>query len=60
MCEPQLAQVKVLELEHRKYCSQPNGQVYLWLKAKTFTLGEWYSCRGLAVVVNSGVSTLGF
>ena len=29
------------------------------LKAKSFTQGEWYSCRGLAVVANSGVSTLG-
>ena len=28
----------------------------LKLKAKIFTLGEWYSCRVLA---NSGVSTLG-
>ena len=25
-----------------------------------FGLGEWYSCRGLAVVANSGVSTLGY
>ena len=24
------------------------------LKAKIFTLGEWYSCRGLALVANSG------
>ena len=31
-----------------------------YLKAKMFALGEWYSCRGLAVVVNSGVSTLGY
>ena len=30
------------------------------LKAKIFTLGEWYSCRGLSVVANSGVWTLGF
>ena len=30
------------------------------LKAKIFALGEWYSCTGLAVVANSGVSTLGF
>ena len=30
------------------------------LKAKIFTLGEWYSCRGLAVVTSSGVLTLGF
>ena len=29
-------------------------------KAKIFALGEWYSCRGLAVVANSGVLTLGF
>ena len=29
-------------------------------KAKIFTLGEWYSCRGLALVANRGVSTLGF
>ena len=28
------------------------------LKAKIFTLGEWYSCRGLAFVANSGISTL--
>ena len=27
---------------------------------KIFTLGEWYSCRALASVANSGVSTLGF
>ena len=25
-----------------------------------FSLGEWYSCRGLAVVANSGVEPLGF
>ena len=25
-----------------------------------FALGEWYSCRGLPLVANSGVSTLGF
>ena len=33
----------------------------LCLKAKIFTLGERYSCRGFVVVVvaNSGVSTLG-
>ena len=30
------------------------------LKAKIFTLWEWYSCRGLALVANNGVSTLGF
>ena len=30
------------------------------LKAKIFAQGKWYSCRGLAVVGNSGVSTLGF
>ena len=29
------------------------------LKAKIFTQGEWYNYRGLAVVANSGVSTLG-
>ena len=23
-------------------------------------LGEWYSCRGVALVANSGISTLGF
>ena len=34
--------------------------VVLILKAKIFTLREWYSCRGLALVANSGVSTLGF
>ena len=28
--------------------------------ANIFALGEWYSCRGLALVANSGVSTLGF
>ena len=33
---------------------------YADLKAKIFALGEWYSCRGLAVVANSGVLTLGF
>ena len=25
-----------------------------------FALGEWYSCRGLALVANSGVSSLSF
>ena len=30
------------------------------LKAKIFTLGEWYSCRGLALVASSVISTLGF
>ena len=30
------------------------------LKSKIFALGEWYSCRGLALVANRGVSTLGF
>ena len=30
------------------------------LKAKLLALGEWYSCRRLALVANSGVSTLGF
>ena len=30
------------------------------LKAKIFALGEWYSCRGLALLRNSGISTLGF
>ena len=30
------------------------------LKAKMSALGEWYRCRGLAVVANSGVSTVGF
>ena len=30
------------------------------LKARFFALGECYSCRGLALVANSGVSTLGF
>ena len=30
------------------------------LKAKIFTLGEWYSCRGLAVVADSRVWTLRF
>ena len=29
------------------------------LEAKIFALGEWYSCRRLAVVPNSGVSTWG-
>ena len=29
------------------------------LKAKIFTMGEWYRCRGLALA-NSGISTLGF
>ena len=29
-------------------------------KAKIFALGEWYSCRGLAVVANSGVWFWGF
>ena len=32
----------------------------LGLKAKISVLGEWYGCRVLAVVANSGVSTLGF
>ena len=32
----------------------------LLLKAKNFALGEWYSCRRLAFVSNSGISTLGF
>ena len=32
----------------------------LLLKAKIFALGEWYSCRRLAFVSNSGISTLGF
>ena len=26
-----------------------------WLKAKIFSLGQWYNCRGTAVVANSGV-----
>ena len=30
------------------------------LKVKIFAPGEWYRCRRLAVVANSGVSTLGF
>ena len=30
------------------------------LKAKVSPLREWYSCRGSAVVINSGVSTSGF
>ena len=30
------------------------------LKATILTLGEWYSCRGLALVAHSGVSPLGF
>ena len=30
------------------------------LKAKLLALGEWYSCRGLVLVANSGVSSLGF
>ena len=30
------------------------------LKTKIFAPVEWYSCRGLAVVANSGISTLGF
>ena len=29
------------------------------IKANIFALEEWYSCRGLAVVANSGVSILG-
>ena len=29
------------------------------LKVKIFVLGQWYSCRGLALVANSGVSALG-
>ena len=33
---------------------------YIVFKAKIFALGGWYSCRGLAVVANSGISTLGF
>ena len=38
--------------------SDSGNQCYL--KAKIFTLGEWYSCRRLAVVENSGVLPLGF
>ena len=30
----------------------------LALKAKIFSLGEWYSCRGTALLANSEVSTL--
>ena len=30
------------------------------LETKIFTLGEWHTCRGLAVVAYSGVWTLGF
>ena len=30
------------------------------LKAKIFALGEWYGCRGLAVVANSGALTFAF
>ena len=30
------------------------------LEAMIFALGEWYSCRGLALVANSGISTMGF
>ena len=30
------------------------------LKGQVFPLGEWYSCRGLALAANSGRSTLGF
>ena len=29
--------------------------MYFVLKAKVFALGEWYSCRGLAVVANSSI-----
>ena len=29
------------------------------LKIKNFAVGEWYSCRGLALVANSGISTSG-
>ena len=30
------------------------------LKAKILALGELYSCRGLTLVANSGMSILGF
>ena len=30
------------------------------LKAKVFALGEWYSCRGLALVASSEISILRF
>ena len=30
------------------------------LNTKIFALGEWYSCKGLTVVANSRVLTLGF
>ena len=33
---------------------------HCYSNAKIFALGEWYSYRGLAVVANSEVSTLGF
>ena len=32
----------------------------LYLKAEISALGEWYSCRRLAFVANSGISPLGF
>ena len=43
-----------------------SGYIWYWMsllkpgivKAKIFALEEWYSCRGLALVANSGVSII--
>ena len=46
--------------------SLPRAKSYVYeintleLKDQDFPLGEWYSCRGLALVANSGTSTLRF
>ena len=34
--------------------------IFCVLKVKIFALGKWYSCKGLALVANRGVSTSGF
>ena len=50
MCNRMLQNLATLE----KY-----SRFMVVLKDQDFALGEWYSCRGLAVVANSGVSLWG-
>ena len=54
-----VTRVRVFQTD-RQTDKQTDRQICcLFSQAKIVALGEWYSCRGLAVAANSGVSTLG-
>ena len=56
---PKLKEAKMNLADYEVAYDQVKTVSHTYLKAKIFTLREWYSCRGLALVANSGISTLG-